>query len=239
LKEVVAESHSVGGLSHAMIQRARNIVRNQNDTESNKSYTTIPSLCHEIMKYNPGTRICCQLDSQGRFYRFFMLLPSSIDALDSCLPCLEVAGTFMKHPSYNGVCILVISKNGDHKNIPIAITMVPFETTDNYIWMFLNMKASGIPFDNLAVFSNRGKQMNAAKRLYKFGCNWLHIKNCTNHIAKNVCSWYSNKDFKLKNMIFGLQSSVSMIEYIKTLIERTKKYGEFIVGVCIKYETRV
>jgi hypothetical protein len=68
LKEVVAESHSIGGISHAMIQRAQNIVRNQNDIESNKSYTTIPSLCHEIMKYNPGTRICCQLDSQGRFY---------------------------------------------------------------------------------------------------------------------------------------------------------------------------
>jgi hypothetical protein len=27
LKEVVAETHSVGGLSHAMVQRARNIVR--------------------------------------------------------------------------------------------------------------------------------------------------------------------------------------------------------------------
>jgi MULE transposase domain len=156
-----------------------------------------------------------------------MLLTSSINALDSCLPCLEVDGTFIKHPSYNGVCILVISKNGDHKNVPIAITMVPSETTDNYIRLFLNMKACGIPFDNLAVFSDRVKQMNAAKRLYKFGCNWLHIKNCTYHIANNVCYRYSNRDFELKNMISGLQSSVSMIGYIKTLIEITKKDGEF------------
>jgi hypothetical protein len=92
----------------------------KNEDELTESYTTIPSLCQEITKYNPGTRICCQLDSEGRFYRLFMLLPSSLTALEGCLPCLEVDGTFMKHPTYNGVCIMVVLKNG----VPIAFAMV-------------------------------------------------------------------------------------------------------------------
>jgi hypothetical protein len=69
----------------------------------------------------------------------------------------------MKHATYNCVCITVISKTGDYKNVPIAFGMFPTETTGNYIWMFLNMKAAGIPFEILAVFCDRGKQMNAAK----------------------------------------------------------------------------
>jgi hypothetical protein len=66
------------------------------------------------------------------FYRLFMVLPSCTTSLDACIPCLEVGATFMKHPSYNGVCILVISKTSDHKNVTIAMGMVPLESTDNY-----------------------------------------------------------------------------------------------------------
>jgi MULE transposase domain len=103
---------------------------------------------------------------------------------------------------YYGCC-----KTGDHKNVPIAFAMVPSETTDNYIWVFLNFKAGGIPLQNLVVISDRGKQMNAVKRLHSYGCNWLHIKNCTYHIAKNVCSRYSNKDVVLNNMVFGIRAT--------------------------------
>jgi hypothetical protein len=99
LKEVVAETRSVGGLTHAMIQRAQNIVRNNTQNELTESYTTITSLCQEVIKDNPGTRICCQLDLQGRFYRLFMLLHSSLIPLECCLPCLEADGIFMKHPT--------------------------------------------------------------------------------------------------------------------------------------------
>jgi hypothetical protein len=102
----------------------------------------------------------------------------------------------MKHPSYNGVCVSIISKTGDFKNVPIAMAMIPSETTDNFLWVFLNLRTCVVPMDNMAVFSDRGKQMNAAKRLSLFGFTWLHIKNCTLHIAKNVCSRFSPKVLK-------------------------------------------
>jgi hypothetical protein len=123
------------------------------------------------------------------------------------------------------------TKTGDHKNVPIAFGMFPSETTDNFLWMFLNLKSAGAPLENMAMFCDRGKQMNAAKRLYSYGCNWLHIKNCTYHISKNVCARYSPRDIGLRNMIFGLQSSKSMLEYIRQLVDITIKYGSIVEGV--------
>jgi hypothetical protein len=107
LKGIVSETHSVTGLSHAKVQRARNIVKNQIHNDNIDAYTNIPNLCAETKKFNPGSRLCCQVDSENTFYRLFMVLPSCITTLDACIPCLEVDATFMKHPSYNGTFILV------------------------------------------------------------------------------------------------------------------------------------
>jgi hypothetical protein len=77
--------------------------------------------------------------------------------LDACLPCIENDGIFMKHPTYNGVCVMVVAKNGDLLNVPLAMALVPCESTDNFLWVFMNLKAAGIDLDRMAVFSDRGK----------------------------------------------------------------------------------
>jgi hypothetical protein len=173
LKNVVSETCNFLELSHNKIQRARDLVRNTTDNGI-ESYSQIPSLCSEIRKNNPGSRICLQLDSEGRFYWVFILLQSSLKALETCLPILEIDGAFMKHDTYNGVCVVIVSKTGDKMNVPIAVSFAPCERTDHFIWIFLNLKASGIPLENMVVFSDRGKQMNTHRRLVYFGCTWLH-----------------------------------------------------------------
>jgi hypothetical protein len=41
--------------------------------------------------------------SEGRFYRCFLMLKSSVDLLEGLLPILEVNGTYMKSIYYNGM----------------------------------------------------------------------------------------------------------------------------------------
>jgi hypothetical protein len=53
--------------------------------------------------------------------------------------------------------------------------------------VFLNLKAGGVPLDNIACFVDQGKQMHSKRRLKLFDEHWLHLKNCTYHLAKNVC----------------------------------------------------
>ena len=72
--------------------------------ENKKSYMRLPALCKEIMKFNPGSRVILQVDSEERIYRVFVMLKSSMDTVfKGCIPCIEVDGTFHKHRSFNGV----------------------------------------------------------------------------------------------------------------------------------------
>ena len=66
LKRIVGEVH-VGELSHAKVQRARDIVLLNSVEENKKSYTRLPALCKEIMKFNPGSRVVLQVDSEERY----------------------------------------------------------------------------------------------------------------------------------------------------------------------------
>jgi hypothetical protein len=202
------------------------VVRNKSENNDVDSYSQIAGHCMELDTTNPGSKICCQLDSEGRFFRLFIMLQSSLKALDACLPCLEIDGSFMKHHTYNGVCVVIVAKTSERQNVPIAMAMVPCESTDNFVWVFLNLKAAGINLDNMAVFSDRGKQMNAQQRLAKFGCTWLHIKNCTHHLANNVCALYGPNDHQLRKYIFSLQKSESIETYIRLLVLITKSYGK-------------
>jgi hypothetical protein len=93
LKQVVSETHDFGGVTTNKIQRAREMVRKMNENENDDSYCNIPNLCNDVITHNPGSHICCQVDSEGRFYRLFIILKSSLKALEGCLPCLEIDGT--------------------------------------------------------------------------------------------------------------------------------------------------
>ena len=116
-----------------MVQRARNIVKKHSDHEHTKSYKRIPSLCLDILKLNPGSQIYLQADSEGRFFRLFLMLKSSVQAIkNGCLPCIEVDGAFMKHPSYNGTCLLPLGKTGDLNIVPWAIAMVTSKRVDHF-----------------------------------------------------------------------------------------------------------
>jgi hypothetical protein len=199
LKNIVSKICDGSTISDSKITRAKLMVVNDNEKNINNSYSEIASLLYALKNKNPGTRVCYQVDSESRFYRLFLLLESSKKILNGLMPILEVDGTFMKHHSYNGICLLAISQTAEKENVPIAIAFVPTETVDNFLWFFLNLKAGGINMDNFAVFCDHGKQMLAHKRLVNFGIQWLHLKNCTLHIARNVCAKFSPNDDHLKN----------------------------------------
>jgi hypothetical protein len=96
--------------------------------------------------------------------------------------------------------------------------------SQQFLMVFINLKAGGINMDNFAVFCDRGKQMLAHNCLVNFGTTWLHLKNCTLHIARNVCAKFSPNDDHLNFFMFQLQSTKSLIEYINVLIKITSQY---------------
>jgi hypothetical protein len=134
------ETHLRGNLTHIIIQRAGKMVHKDVSLVIINSYTELATLLSFIVKFNKDLTACYQLDNEGRFYRCFTILKTSVDLLEGLLPILEVTGIFIKSVYYNGICLLDIAKTGQHHNVHIAIAWVPFETTDNYSWVFFKFK---------------------------------------------------------------------------------------------------
>jgi hypothetical protein len=124
----------------------------------------------------------------------------------------------MKHPTYNGVALLIVAKTADNNNVPLALAIVPLETTDHFLWLFLNLKAGGVLLNDCAIFCDCGKQMKLQQQLLKFECNRVHLKNCTYHLAQNICYNLSPNDNTLKNLFFCLQSTELVPEYIDVMV---------------------
>jgi hypothetical protein len=94
-----------------------------------------------LKKKNPESRVCLQMDSQGRvsfchihFYFFRVMI--------------------MRMHCY--LCLKWIRKAGDQQSIPQASALVPKEDTNNYMWLLCHCIKSGIDFDKAVIFSDRG-----------------------------------------------------------------------------------
>jgi hypothetical protein len=153
------QSVVMGEKGKGRIQRARKKYDSMENQDVKESYAEIPSFLRALKKKNPESRVCLQMDSQGRFYRFFLSYPflifSGNDYENALLPVFEMdAGHMKQEAGYNGVLIQLIRKAGNQRSIPQASALVPKEDTNNYMWFLCNCIKSGIDFDKAVIFSD-------------------------------------------------------------------------------------
>ncbi|ETK96571.1 hypothetical protein L915_00750 [Phytophthora nicotianae] len=98
----------------------------------------------------------------------------------------------MKHPLYNGVCVLLFEKDGDWYNIPPAIGFIHKETAENFAWFIANCVASGLKLDDKALFTDCGRQHEAQKLLEGRGVV-VNLTSCGLHIVFNVCDHFRSR----------------------------------------------
>lgn len=209
----------------ALVHRAIAKAKSKSASASD-GYDKLPSFLRSFERQNPGSRVCCQLDSNGRFFRAFLTLGSLVAAQDNWVPLLECDGTHMKHESYNGVCILLVGKDGDWKNIPVAVAFVHKETAETFEWVFANCVVAGIKLHDRPVFSDRGKQREAQVRLRARGVP-VHLKFCAWHIYFNVCGHFRSVEPTIENikgLVFRLQATTTLNDFERVLSDIQVSY---------------
>ncbi|ETV71812.1 hypothetical protein H257_12956 [Aphanomyces astaci] len=92
------------------------------------SNPTLPSILLAFEQANPGSRVDFELDTHGRFYRAFVCGKVYADAHHSNLKLVGSDGAHFKHKDYNRVLINLVRRDGNGKNIPIALGVVAKET---------------------------------------------------------------------------------------------------------------
>lgn len=128
----------------------------------------------------------------------------------------------MKNPEYNGVCLSLIGKDGNRKNVPATIVFVHNETKDNFAWFFASCIAAGIRLHDRVVFTDRGLQLKAQQLLSSFGLE-LNIKFCSLHIAFNTVHrfkpGYPDIEQRVAPFIYRLQATELRKEYEQVMGE--------------------
>lgn len=118
----------------------------------------------------------------------------------------------MKNPQYNGVCLTMVGRDGNLKNVPVAVAFVPKETQDNFSWFFANCAAAGVRFSDRPIFCDRGRQL--VTRLGKLGFD-MSLKFCSMHIYFDVVANFKSVESNIEDIkphIYRLQAAQSKRE---------------------------
>ncbi|KAJ8523763.1 hypothetical protein ON010_g17355 [Phytophthora cinnamomi] len=98
-----------------------------------EGFKTLPACMELFAQQNPGSRVCCQLDTSGRLFRSFLSIGATVSMQYSLLPVWESDSTYMKDADYNGVCVTLLGEDVDKRIVPVAVAYVHKETTDDFV----------------------------------------------------------------------------------------------------------
>jgi hypothetical protein len=104
-----------------------------------------------------------------------------MEAATACQRVLGVDCAHSKCLSFSGVQIAVVDRDGNFKNLLIAVAVAPAEDIENYNWFFLTLKTSGFDFAGDQIFCDQ--QPALLSEANKLG---LTLRYCTLHIIRNI-----------------------------------------------------
>lgn len=139
--------------SKHVMYRARDALLATMFAEDPTTIQRLPSLLTEFQKLNPGTRTDFQVDEKSRFRRAIVVLNPQWFLTGQGVYGVDAA--HMKHRKYNGVQIILVSRDGNGNNQIAAVALAPVEDQANYAWFFGHVLDHGFPLTTQPFFSDR------------------------------------------------------------------------------------
>ena len=81
----------------------------------------------------------------------------------------------MKHRGYNGVQLILVSRDGNFRNQVAAVALIPVEDYDNYEWFFSRIMDRGFSLRECPVFSDQNLGLISAARTQDI-CNMFCVR---------------------------------------------------------------
>ncbi|KAE9039193.1 hypothetical protein PR001_g7613, partial [Phytophthora rubi] len=201
-------------IGNRMSYRVRDSIKSSKMGTYEESCQRLPSLLRLFEEVNPGTHTAVELDGDCRFRRAFLSNPDAARHQNKAQRILGFDGSFMKTLNQKNTMLILVGRDGNNKNIVMAVALVPSEDTANCQWFVLNCLMAGIETIGIPFFMDRGKAGIAAATT--FG---LQLHFCTRHIAGNM-----TKKFKalftpdLQKRLYKIQQSKSAEEFESRLL---------------------
>lgn len=150
--------------SQHVMYRAKDSLMAEMFSEDPTTIQLLPSLLSEFKRLNPGTLAEFECDEKGQFRRAIIVLNPQWFIQGQGLYGVDAG--HMKHRKYNGVQIILVSRDGNLSNKIAAVALAPVEDYDNYAWFFGHAMQHGLPLTTSPVFSDRNVGLvSVAERL--------------------------------------------------------------------------
>ncbi|TYZ60475.1 hypothetical protein PybrP1_005392 [[Pythium] brassicae (nom. inval.)] len=133
------------------------------------------------------------------------------------LPVFEADGSHIKRPGYNDMCFNLVGKDGDKKNIPVAIAFAPKETRSSWAWFFASC---------IAAVQTWSPASSAARFLAVWCRNQPDVLFW--HIALNIADRFKSIDPNIGRssaFVYQLQASLSRFEHEAVLQDISEAFS--------------
>lgn len=165
------------------VYRAATRVREETDEEARRSYSYIAPYLAAFAELNPGTIAIAEKDGGSRFKRCVIVIDASVKAAIACQQIVGINCSHSKSKHFSGVQIHLVGRDGNFKSLTIAFGLVPAEDLDSYLWFLDTVADADYDVSAVPMFCDRHASIQAAAESPN-----LHLRFCTLHIIRNVCT---------------------------------------------------
>jgi len=218
----LVRSTYTNGLSKQQVRKCVGHVMEIIRKRADKNYADyFPQYFGSYLRSNPDVTGALQLDSQDRFYRMFISIPKAKKIFtEYCIPYLFTDGCHSKTPLYDGVQLLFIGKNGNGRNVPIAVAWVPTESPSHCFWALQMVSMTGIKIDSIPICSDRGNLLSSVRAFHIVYKVTISLKFCLEHVLRNVSA------------SFGLNTALTeLLNQYLTCLHESREMQTFFIQV--------
>lgn len=203
------------------VYRARERVSSAGMQATDDAYKKIPSYLRRFADMNPGTTTSVETDSDGRFVRLLVAVKVFWSAASARQRVLGIDCAHSKCPTYSGVQMLLVGRDGEMRNVILAFALVPAEDLESYRWFFSQLRNAGLEFGATPIFCDRHPALLSVADAYG-----LELRYCTLHIIRNLLSRFAKFNHRHKNLVWQIQGAESVDEYSSRLTWLGTEVGE-------------
>ena len=232
-KAVQHQLRAAAGLnvSQRMVYRARDQVTSEFQGDYEQGLQKLESLLALFCEKNTGSVYSFDVDSESRFDRAFVSHPFAVERQRHGQAVLGFDGAFMKSAKFNGTMLILVGRDGNNSNVPLAYALARSESAENCSWFVQHCKRAGINFSSAPLFTDRGSGLMSA-----FSSDSdIQLIFCTRHIIGNMKSKFkSSFNVDLQNLVWRAQGAESEEEFsavLKLLEMAHKPAADYLQGI--------
>jgi hypothetical protein len=134
---------NTSGIKRTMY-RAMDMVKKEVMGGLEEGYKKLPGFLADFARQNPGAIATLEQHSDHRFRRACVVPGVLAHASFGNQRILGIDGGHSKHPRYHGLQLLLVGRDGNFKNVNLAVALVESESQDEYDWFLGHCTSAGM-----------------------------------------------------------------------------------------------